>query len=79
MPKVIDAVFEDGVFKPLEKVKVKEHEKVTIKIIPHDEWQKQFSRIIKKIHKKTAKFSPEEIEADITEAIKEVREAKRGR
>ncbi|MEW6419968.1 MAG: antitoxin family protein [Nitrospirota bacterium] len=29
MSKVIDAVFEDGVFKPLEKVKVKEREKVT--------------------------------------------------
>jgi predicted DNA-binding antitoxin AbrB/MazE fold protein len=79
MSKVIDAVFENGVFKPLEKIKVKEHEKVIIKIIPHDEWRKQFNRIIKKIHKKTAKFSPEEIEADIAEAIKEVRETKRGR
>lgn len=79
MPKVIDAVYENGVFKPLEKVKVKEHEKVSIKIISHDEWRKQFDRIIKKIHKQTAKFPPEEIEADIAEAIKEVRAAKRGR
>ncbi len=79
MPKVIDAVYEDGVFKPLEKVKVKEHEKVSIKIISHEEWRKQFDRIIKKIHKQTAKFSPEEIEADIAEAIKEVRAAKRAR
>jgi len=79
MSKVIDAVFEDGVFKPMEKIQVKEHEKVTIKIISHDEWRKQFDRIIKKIHKKTAKFPPEEIETDIAEAIKEVRAAKRGR
>ena len=79
MPKVIDAVYEDGVFKPLEKVKVKEHEKVSIKIISHEEWRKQFDRIIKKIHKQTAKFSPEEIEADIAEAIKEVMAAKRAR
>jgi predicted DNA-binding antitoxin AbrB/MazE fold protein len=79
MPKVIDAVYEDGVFKPLEKVRVKEHEKVSIKIISHEEWRKQFDRIIKKIHKQTAKFSPEEIEADIAEAIKEVRAAKRAR
>lgn len=79
MSKVIDAVYENGVFKPLEKVKVKEREKVTIKIISHDEWQKQFNRIIKKIHKKTAKFSPEEIETNIAEAIREAREAKRGR
>lgn len=79
MSKVIEAVFEDGVFKPLNKVKVKEHEKVSIKIISHNEWRKEFDRIIKKIHKQTAKFPPEEIEADIAEAIKEVRAAKRAR
>jgi predicted DNA-binding antitoxin AbrB/MazE fold protein len=79
MSRVIDAIYENGVFKPLEGVKMKEHEKVTIKIISSDEWLKRFNRIIEKIHKKTAQFPPEEIEADIKEAIKEVREAKRGR
>ncbi|MEW6214535.1 MAG: antitoxin family protein [Nitrospirota bacterium] len=78
MSKIIDAVYENGVFKPLQNVEVKEHEKVTIKIISLDEWQIRFNRIIEKIHKKTAQYSPEEIEADIAEAIKEVREAKRG-
>ncbi len=79
MSKVIDAVFEDGVFKPLQDVDIKEHEKVSIKILTHDEWQKRFNQIIEKIHKKTAQFSYEEIETDIAQAIKEVREAKRGR
>jgi predicted DNA-binding antitoxin AbrB/MazE fold protein len=79
MSKVIEAVFENGVFKPLQDVDIKEHEKVSIKILTHDEWQKRFNQIIEKIHKKTAQFSSEEIEADIAQAIKEVREAKRGR
>lgn len=79
MPKVIDAVFENGVFKPLQPVDVKEHEKVAIKILSLDEWQSRFNRIIEKIHKKTAQYSPEEIEADIAQAVKEVREAKSGR
>ncbi len=79
MSKVIDAVFEDGVFKPLQDVDIKEHEKVSIKILTHDEWQKRFNQIIEKIHKKTAQFSYGEIETDIAQAIKEVREAKRGR
>lgn len=79
MPKVIDAVFEDGVFKPLQSVEVKEHEKVAIKILSLDEWQCRFNRIIEKIHKKTAQYPTEEIEADIAQAIKEVREAKSGR
>lgn len=72
MPKTIEAIYENGVFKPLQDVEFKEHEKVAIKIIPLDEWQARFNRIIEKIHKKTAHYTPEEIEADIAEAIKEV-------
>ena len=79
MAKVIDAIYENGVFKPLEKVDIKEHEKVEIKIVSRDDWQLRFDQIIGKIHKKSSQFSPEEIEADIAETIKEVREAKRGR
>ncbi|MBI1821721.1 MAG: antitoxin family protein [Nitrospirae bacterium] len=77
MSHVITAIFEDGVFKPLQDVQIKEHEKVEIKILAHDEWQKRFNRIIAKIHKKASKYSPNEIESDITQAIKEVREKKR--
>lgn len=79
MSKVIDAVYENGVFKPLEKVDVKENEKVEIKVISLDDWQLRFSRIINKIQKKASQFSSEEIESDIAEAIKEVRAAKRAR
>ena len=79
MPKVIDAVYENGVFKPLGDVEVKEHEKVAIKIVSLDEWQNRFNRIIAKIRKKAARYSSEEIEQDIAQAIKEVREQKRGR
>ncbi len=32
MPKVIEAVYENGVFKPLEKVNLREGEKVRLKI-----------------------------------------------
>jgi len=79
MSKVIDAVFENGVFKPLEAVEVREHEKVAIKIVSLDEWQNRFNRLIDKIHKKAAQYTSEEIENDISRAIKEVREEKRGR
>ena len=79
MSKVIDAVFENGVFKPLEAVEVKEHEKVAIKIVSLDEWQNRFNGIIDKIHKKAAQYTSEEIENDISQATKEIREEKRGR
>ena len=77
MPKVIDAIFENGVFKPLQRVEVKEHEKVSIKIIPLNEWQNRFNRIIEKIHEKAAQYTPEEIESDISSAIKETRKKTR--
>ncbi|MFZ5994941.1 MAG: antitoxin AF2212-like protein [Thermodesulfobacteriota bacterium] len=31
MSEVINAVFENGIFKPIEKIEMKEHEKVTKK------------------------------------------------
>jgi predicted DNA-binding antitoxin AbrB/MazE fold protein len=78
MSKVIDAVYENGVFKPLAKIRLKDKQQVQIKILSAD-WQKRFDNIIKRIHKKTAQYTPEEIEADIAKAVKEVRKAKRGR
>ncbi|MCX7817594.1 MAG: antitoxin family protein [Syntrophales bacterium] len=32
MPKIIEAIYENGVFKPLEKVELKEGEKVKLKV-----------------------------------------------
>jgi len=78
MSQIINAIFENGVFKPMQDVHVKEHEKVSIKIVPLDDWQDRFSRIIKKIHKKAAQYTASEIESDISSAIQEVREDKRG-
>jgi predicted DNA-binding antitoxin AbrB/MazE fold protein len=46
--QIITAIFENGVFKPLQKVDIKEHEKIEIKILSIDEWQKRFNHIIKK-------------------------------
>jgi predicted DNA-binding antitoxin AbrB/MazE fold protein len=78
MDQVINAIFENGVFKPLEKIEMKEHEKVTIKILSLDQWQSRFNRVIEKIHKRANQYTPDEIETDISRAIKEVREEKRG-
>ena len=76
MPKVIDAVFEDGVFKPMKKLRLKDKQQVKIQIINDEDWQEKFDRALKSIRSKAARFSPEEIEADIAEAIKEVRSAR---
>ena len=41
MSKVIDAIFENGVFKPLEKVDIKEHEKVKVILANEGESQEE--------------------------------------
>ena len=41
MSKVIDAIFENGVFKPLEKVEIKEHEKVKVILANEGESQEE--------------------------------------
>lgn len=78
MTQIINAIYENGVFKPIQDVTVKEHERVAIKVIPLDDWQNRFNRIIEKIHLKAAQYTPDEIENDISRAINEAREEKHG-
>ncbi len=79
MPKIIDAVYENGVFKPKKKIRLKDRKQVQLQILSEDDWQKRFDRTLKSIRSKTSKFSPEEIETDIEKAIKEVRKTRRKR
>lgn len=37
MPKTIEAIYEDGVFKPLKKIRLTEHQKVELNIFTKDE------------------------------------------
>jgi predicted DNA-binding antitoxin AbrB/MazE fold protein len=73
MIQVINAIFEQGVFKPIYPIQMKEHERVTIKIVSQDDWQERFNRVIEKIHINTGSYNSEEIEDDISQAINEVR------
>ncbi|MDA8078919.1 MAG: antitoxin family protein [Nitrospiraceae bacterium] len=79
MSKVIDAVYENGVFKPERKIRMKEHQKVRIQILPDDDWRERFDKALKSIRSKAAQFTQEEIEKDIEKAIKEVRAERRVR
>ncbi len=37
MPKTVEAVYENGVFKPLKKVRLREHQKVALTILTENE------------------------------------------
>ena len=78
MSKVVNAIFENGVLKPLQKIDLKEHEQVELKILSHDELQKRFDNVLRKVHAHSSQYSSDEIESDIARAVQEVREEKRG-
>ena len=77
MPKTINAIYENGVFKPLEPVSLKEHEKVKLDINLDERLRNQFKKLTESIYKRTDRYSSEEIEANITEAFREVQETYR--
>ncbi|MBI4653596.1 MAG: antitoxin family protein [Nitrospirae bacterium] len=70
MFKTLEAIYENGVFKPTKKVTIPEHSKKLI-ISPEKEWVREIKSLLKKVHSRTKKFPSEEIEKDITLASKE--------
>jgi len=78
MMRTIDAVFEKGVFRPLQKVDLKENERVAIQVIFPGDWQERFDRLIKKVHATSSRFTEEEIDRDIREALAERKRERRG-
>ncbi|MDI9645267.1 MAG: antitoxin family protein [Archaeoglobales archaeon] len=46
MPKIIEAIYEDGVFKPLEKVNLKPGERAKIMIVAIDDLINEFYGLI---------------------------------
>lgn len=79
MPKTINAIYENGVFKPLEPVSLKEHEKVKLDINLDERLRNQFKKLTESIYKRTDKYSSEGIEANITEAVREAQETYRAK
>ena len=79
MPKTINAIYEDGVFKPLEPISLTDHERVMLDINLDDRLRKQLEDLTESIYKRTDKYSSEEIEANITEASREVQETYRAK
>ena len=74
MAKTINAIYENGVFKPLEPISLKEHERVTLDINLEEQLRNQLKELIERIYKRTDKYSAKEIEDNITVAFSEVQE-----
>ena len=73
MTMTIKAIFENGVFKPLQKIDLNEHEKVEIRVLANDEWQRRFAGVIRRIHNRASQYTDDEIENDIIQTVNECR------
>ena len=74
LPEFIEAIYENGVLKPLKPIDLKEHERVEIIITSKSPWASEFKKLLDIVHERTKKFTSEEIEADITQAYREVQQ-----
>lgn len=74
LPEFIEAIYENGVLKPLKPIDLKEHERVEIIITSKSRWASEFKKLLDIVHERTKKFTSEEIEADITQAYREVQQ-----
>jgi predicted DNA-binding antitoxin AbrB/MazE fold protein len=71
MSRVIRAIFENGILRPLETLDLPERSEVKLAIQAPDQWASEFTGFQARIHAKTSHFSSEEIEADITATSRE--------
>ncbi len=68
MTRVVKAIYEGGVLRPLEPLDLPDRSEVELAIQAPDQWAKEFRELLARIHAKTRQFASEEIETDITAA-----------
>lgn len=56
MPKTIEAIYEDGVFKPVKKQRIPEHSKIYLTISPAPEEDKEIKKIVNRQKKALKKL-----------------------
>jgi len=77
--RVIPVVFEDGVFKPLRRPRLKNHKRLNIAILSKATWAKAFRKLLRTVQTRPSSLNPHAIEEEITRAREEVRKSPRRR
>jgi predicted DNA-binding antitoxin AbrB/MazE fold protein len=77
MQRVIRAVYENGVLKPLERVRMSERKVCLLSIYPEAEWRKDFKALLTRVHRRTRRHASADIEAEVTAARAEVKSKRR--
>lgn len=74
MTQLVNAIYEHGVLRPTKPLHLSEKEKVRVMVTPILLWRKEIDALLRRVHRRNAKFSAKEVEADITRAFRSVRQ-----
>ena len=77
MAQFIRARFESGVLKPLQRLRLKRREICLVSVYPEAQWWRQFDALLTRVRKRTSRYRPSAIEADITASRAELRAKRR--
>ncbi|MGH7772913.1 MAG: antitoxin family protein [Candidatus Binatia bacterium] len=71
------AVYENGVLRPLQPLRLKEQSSVLVTLHPEPRWRKEFDRLLRRMRARTKAIPQEIIEAEVTQARAEVKAKRR--
>ena len=78
-PRVIAAVFEDGVLRPEQALPLKNREHVQIAVLPKASWARALGALLRQVHARPSIMRASEIEIEIGHAAREARQSRRRR
>lgn len=75
--RTFQAVFEKGVLRPLEPLRLKEKSRVTVTLCQESKWRSDFERLMLKMSRRTRAIPQKEVEAAVTQARADVKATRR--
>jgi predicted DNA-binding antitoxin AbrB/MazE fold protein len=75
--KTFQAVFEKGVLRPLEPLRLRENARVTVTLRGNSKWHSDFDHLMGKMSRRTRAVSQKEIETEVTQARGEIKATRR--
>ena len=75
--RTFQAVFEKGVLRPLEPLRLKEKSRVTVTLCQESKWRNDFERLMRKMSRRTRAIPQKDIEAAVTQARADAKATRR--
>jgi predicted DNA-binding antitoxin AbrB/MazE fold protein len=76
--ETFQAVFENGVLRPLRPLRIREKSRVTVTLCSETEWRSQFDRLLRKMRARTKTVGQRELETEVSQARAEAKAKRRG-